>query len=206
MPVTSRWAHGNMFSMGDINAYGGSATRPSDMQLLSRARSDASAFGVFYDRFERDVLAFFMRATGRAELAADLAAEVFAEALASVGSYRPELGNASAWLFGIARHELSDAWRRGQVEDRARKQLGMSPLVLADSELERIEELASGNTDALTLLEELPEEQRLAVSGRVLDERDYAELATEMRCSESVVRQRVSRGLRAMRARLEEAS
>lgn len=191
--------------MGDIHAEGGSASGPSDVQLLVRACSDAGAFGVFYDRYERDVLAFFVRATGRAELAADLAAEVFAEALASVGSYRPELGSARAWLFGIARHELSDAWRRGQVEDRARKRLGMVPLVLGDAELERIEELAGSGLDALALLRELPDDQRLAVSGRVLDERDYAELAAELHCSESVVRQRVSRGLRAMRARLEQA-
>ncbi len=192
--------------MGDESAAEESGGAPSDEQLLALARGDAGSFGVFYDRFERDVLAFFVRATGRAELAADLAAEVFAQALASLGGYRPELGSARAWLFGIARHELSDAWRRGQVEDRARRRLGMAPLVLADAELERIEELADGAADALTLLAELPEDQRLAVSGRVIHERDYAELATELRCSESVVRQRVSRGLRAMRARLERAS
>ncbi len=195
-----------MFSMGDDGTANESGDDPSDEQLLTLALCDAGAFGVFYDRFERDVLAFFVRATGRAELAADLAAEVFAQALASVGGYRSELGSARAWLFGIARHELSDAWRRGQVEDRARRRLGMAPLVLADTELERIEELADGGVDALTLLAELPKDQRLAVSGRVIHERDYAELAAELRCSESVVRQRVSRGLRAMRARLERAS
>ncbi len=192
--------------MGDDHAADESGDDPSDERLLALAHGDAGAFGVFYDRLERDVLAFFLRATGRAELAADLAAEVFAQALASVGGYRPELGSARAWLFGIARHELSDAWRRGQVEDRARRRLGMAPLLLADAELERIEELAGDGAAALALLAELPEDQRLAVSGRVLDERDYADLAAELRCSESVVRQRVSRGLRAMRQRLERAS
>jgi len=41
------------------------------------------------------------------------------------------------------------------------------------------------------------------VQGRVLEERDYHELARTLDCSESVVRQRVSRGLRSLRERLE---
>jgi RNA polymerase sigma factor (sigma-70 family) len=194
-----------MSSMADASAEDDSAHGPSDARLLALARGDAGAFGEFYDRFERDVLAFFMRATGRAELAADLTAEVFAAALSSTSSYRPELGSARAWLFGIARHELADAWRRGRVEDGARKRLGMEPLMLADAELERVEELAGEGADALTLLEQLPQDQRTAIRGRVLDQRDYADLAAELRCSESVVRQRVSRGLRALRERLEQA-
>lgn len=176
----------------------------SDAVLLALARHDAEAFGVFYDRFEREVLGYFMRATGRAELAADLTAEVFAAALSGAAGFRPELGSARAWLFGIARHELADTWERGRVEDRARRQLGMEPLALGDAELERIEELASSDTDALRLLQELPEDQRRAINGRVLEQREYAELAIRLRCSQSVVRQRVSRGLRTIRERLEQ--
>jgi len=39
----------------------------------------------------------------------------------------------------------------------------------------------------------------------VLDERSYDEIAAELRCSKSVVRQRVSRGIRAMRDQIKEA-
>jgi len=54
-----------------------SAGQMSDGELLARtAAGDGEAFGVFYDRFERELLAFLVRATGRAELAADLCAEV----------------------------------------------------------------------------------------------------------------------------------
>jgi RNA polymerase sigma factor (sigma-70 family) len=51
---------------------------------------------------------------------------------------------------------------------------------------------------------ELPDDQRRAVQGRVIEERDYPELARNLACSESVVRQRVSRGLRSLRERLEQ--
>jgi RNA polymerase sigma-70 factor (ECF subfamily) len=77
----------------------------------------------------------------------------------------------------------------------------MAPLVLTDETVERI---AALDRTALTLVEELPRDQQEAVRARVVDERDYAEIATDLRCSEAVVRKRVSRGLGTMRARLEE--
>ncbi|MDQ6818469.1 MAG: RNA polymerase sigma factor [Actinomycetota bacterium] len=179
-------------------------SRATDEQLLARTADDPEAFGPFYDRFEAGVLAFVYRATGRAEIAADLTAEVFASALASAGRCDPKLGTARGWLFGIARHQLADLWERGRVEDSARRRLGCEPLAVTDELIERIEQLGadrSGNT--LALLEDLPHDQRVAIKGRVLEERDYADLAGALSCSESVVRQRVSRGLRTIRQRLE---
>jgi len=176
----------------------------SDSELLELTVADPDAFGAFYDRFEEDLLAFFMRATQRAELAADLTAEVFAAALSSIHLFRAELGSARAWLFGIARHELADTWQRGRVEDRARRRLGLEPMSLADEALELIDELGASPAGTLRLLDSLPEDQRAAVKGRVLQERSYDELADSLRCSQSVVRQRVSRGLRSLRQRLEQ--
>jgi RNA polymerase sigma factor (sigma-70 family) len=113
----------------------------------------------------------------------------------------PSAPSAGAWLFGIARHELAQSWRRGRVEAQARRRLGMEAIVLSEDDLERVEELArTARLDSLSLLEVLPMEQREAVRGRVIEERDYDELAEAMGCSEMVVRQRVSRGLRALRS------
>ena len=79
--------------------------------------------------------------------------------------------------------------------------MGMEPLMVSDEDLRRIDDLAFDG-ESLTLLDGLPRDQRSAVVGRVLEQRDYADLAAELECSEMVVRQRVSRGLRAMRAKL----
>ena len=74
--------------------------------------------------------------------------------------------------------------------------ISLEPLALGDELLERIEQLGDESAaNGLALLEGLPEDQREAVKGRVLQERDYAQLADTLACSESVVRQRVSRGL-----------
>lgn len=171
---------------------------PDDAKLLA---GDAEAFGVFYARHEDAVLAFFLRRVRRADVAADLTAETFAAALGSRRTHDPSRGEARGWLFGIARNVLLASLRRGRVEDDARRRLGLERLVLDDAALARVEELAGA--PVLAALDDLPPDQRAAVAGRVVDERSYAELAAALRCSESVVRQRVSRGLRTLRSRLE---
>jgi RNA polymerase sigma-70 factor (ECF subfamily) len=165
---------------------------------------DAQAFGCFYARHEDFVLAVFLRRLGRGstELAADLTAETFAQALVSRRSFDPSRGEGRAWLYGIARRVLADSLERGRVGDLARRRLRVERLTLDDEAIARIDEL-TGDV-ALAALEGLPEDQRLAVRGRVLEESEYEELARALRCSPSVVRQRVSRGLRTLRDRLED--
>ena len=139
-----------------------------------------------------------MRRVGDPELAADLAAETFAAALVAARRFRSDGAPASAWLVGIARNVLAGSVRRSQVEDRARRRLGMEPIALDDELLARIERLG-GDARVEALLARLTPEQSDAVRARVLEEEDYAGIASRMRCSESVVRQRVSRGLAALR-------
>jgi RNA polymerase sigma factor (sigma-70 family) len=172
-----------------------------DERLLALARQEPSAFGAFYRRHEDRMLSYFLSRVGDPEVAADLTAETFAAALASAHRFRPRRQPAAAWLFGIARNTLAMSRRRGRVEVRARRRLGMAPLVLTDELVERIEEL---DGTALELVDGLPPDQRDAVRARVVDERDYDEIAKDMRCSEAVVRKRVSRGLGTLRARLED--
>ncbi|HKN93806.1 MAG TPA: RNA polymerase sigma factor [Thermoleophilaceae bacterium] len=176
-----------------------------DRELLAATAREPAAFGVFYRRNVPLIVAYFADRTQDPELAADLTAETFAAALHASRRYRPGPEPAAAWLFAIARSKLVDSYRRGQVEERSRRKLAMQPLRLDDSEIERVEELADAGREQLTrLLAELPQEQREAIEARVIDERDYADIAQELRCSEQVARKRVSRGLAHIRARLEE--
>jgi RNA polymerase sigma factor (sigma-70 family) len=176
----------------------GGGRQRSDAELLV---GDAEAFGEFYARHEDAILGFFVRRVRRPEVAVDLTAETFAAALRGRRSHDPARGAAKAWLFGIARNVLANSLRRGRVEDEARRRVGMERVVLDDAALDRV--AALGDAPVLELLADLPAEQRAAIEGRVVHERGYDELAEELACSEGVVRQRVSRGLRTLRTRLE---
>jgi RNA polymerase sigma factor (sigma-70 family) len=174
--------------------------RRSDAELLLAARTRSEPFGVFYERHFASVLAFFRRRTPGPEEAFDLAAETFAAALASVPRFQPGPEPARAWLFAIARHKLSEAMRSRRVQDDARRALAMQPIELDDQAIELLEATAGAPT--IELLDTLTATQREAIEAHHLDERGYAEIAGELRCSESVIRKRVSRGLAALQAQL----
>jgi RNA polymerase sigma-70 factor (ECF subfamily) len=174
----------------------------TDGELLAATATEPAAFGAFYRRHVRGPLAVFRRRGASAEVALDLAAETFAAALEASRRYELRPEPARNWLYGIAWNKLHEAHRRGAGEDRVRRALGMAPIVLTDEGIERIEALAGA--PALDLLDDLPAPQRDAVRARVVDGRAYEEIAEELRCSASLVRKRVSRGLETMRSRMEE--
>ncbi|MGH2869048.1 MAG: RNA polymerase sigma factor [Solirubrobacteraceae bacterium] len=172
-----------------------------DHALLRSAGHDPAAFGVFYARHERRLIGYLVRRTGSGEVAADLCAEVFAAALEKCRSGGPGPQVPIAWLFGIANHKLADSMRKSRVDDRARTRLQMRAIELTRGQVSDIEKLAHED-EAACLLSGLSIDQRDAVLAHVIHERDYRDIARELRCSESVVRKRVSRGLAALRIRL----
>jgi RNA polymerase sigma factor (sigma-70 family) len=169
----------------------------SDEQLMrATRRGEAEAFGVLYVRHRALVLAYLTRRCER-ELVADLLAETFAGALLAVHDGRAPRGpTAAPWLLTIAHNKLVDARRRGAAEDAARRRLALDRIVPGDEDLRRIDALGADIESALAAL---PESQRAALRARILEERDYDEIAREFATTESTVRQRVSRALRRLR-------
>jgi RNA polymerase sigma-70 factor (ECF subfamily) len=178
-----------------------------DAALLAAAAHDPEAFAVFYSRYAEPVFAFLINRTRRADLAADLTAETFAAALAGARRFWRDAPTAAPWLFRIARNELLDSVRRKRVEDSARRKLGMQPIELDDGALAELEErldLQAEEARVAEALAVLPDDQRAAILARVVDERDYEEIAADVATSPSVIRKRVSRGLATMRSQLDE--
>jgi RNA polymerase sigma-70 factor (ECF subfamily) len=171
----------------------------SDDDLLRAP--DPDAFGAFYARHARAVESFFARRTGDRALACDLASETFAAALVARRRFRPGGAPAAAWLYTIAARRLADHRRRAAAEQR------LDDRLMAQRRTEPVHapEPAPGDAGvarpapALALLERLPREQRAAIAAHVVAGHDYREIARHSGVSEAGVRQRVSRGLAAMR-------
>jgi RNA polymerase sigma factor (sigma-70 family) len=174
----------------------GDYRRLSDDELLKRTGDDRDAFGEFYDRHVKAVLGELRRAGLRTEEALDLTAEVFAAALLASRRYRPGEAPARAWLFGIARNKVMHRRRRAATETAARRRLGMPRLTYSDEALERVEELLDAERARyVNGAAELPPAEREAVVARVIEEREYDEIAAATGATPAAVRQRVSRGL-----------
>lgn len=155
-----------------------------------------------YTRHRDELLLFLVRRTADPEVALDLWAETFAQALAGRRRYRGASDEeAAAWLFSIARRQLSHFYRRGSAERRAMQRLGIERPQL-DPEIEAelirragLQDLRQALSGAIATL---PEDAREAIGLRIIDELPYPDIAARLAISEQAARMRVSRGLRAL--------
>jgi RNA polymerase sigma factor (sigma-70 family) len=173
------------------------------------AREDPSTFADVYVEYHEQVLRFFARRTFDPETAFDLMAETFAELFAHIDAFRGETEDQGrAWMWTVARHQLYRWRERGIVERRSLERLGAPIATMGQVEYERIEDLADLQRVRPQLkhaLDQLGSEQREALRLRVLEHREYDDIAQQCGASPQVIRARVSRGLRQLAKSLAES-
>lgn len=170
-----------------------------DVELIVRSWDEPEAFGIVFERHAETLLGYFARRTLDPEAAAELTAETFAQAFASRRRFRDRGLGAIGWLYGIARHQLGRFFRSGAVDARARRRLGMPEREVSPEDYERIEEMIDFEQVGRAIgqaFSTLSDEQREALTLRVIEGRPYREVAEALRCSEETARARVSRGLK----------
>jgi RNA polymerase sigma factor (sigma-70 family) len=170
----------------------------TDAELLIASREDPRAFRELYDRWADRLLAYFYRRTLDPEVAGDLLAETFAVAFERRRRFRDVGKPGGAWLYGIAAKELAHWFRRQAVELKAVRRLAIEVPPLDEDSIARIEALADMDAHRSALaaaLDRIGPGERAAVELRVVEELDYAEIATALDCTEAAARVRVHRGL-----------
>ena len=101
-----------------------------DRELLLRvAAGDRAAFETLYHRYVRPVFGLALRRLGDRGRAEDAVQETFASIWRSAGSYKPERGPASPWLYAVARNAITDRLRTrtdtpGELPDRPSGEAG----------------------------------------------------------------------------------
>jgi RNA polymerase sigma-70 factor, ECF subfamily len=80
--------------------------------LVAAAQANPAAFDALYRRYLARVYRCLRAQVGSDEDAADLTQQVFLRALDALPRYRPRGVPFAAWLFRIARHAATDAYRR----------------------------------------------------------------------------------------------
>ncbi len=194
------------------------STTPADPAAPPPAATHApAAIEALLDAHGAEVYRHLRRLSPTAEDAADLHQETFLRAFRALPSLPPD-ANHRAWLHRIAANAAADAHRRRTVRAAAEALVaaGGAPAGAADAadpaEAVPTRDPAAdpaGSAEAAELrsvvravLGGLPWRERTAIVARILEGRDYADVAGALDCSEANARQLVSRGLRRVRSTL----
>lgn len=88
-----------------------------------------------FTRHAEELLGYCARRTLQAEVAVELVGETFAQAFMHREDFRGQGDRAAiGWIYGIARRQLADYFRRGQVHRRALQRLGVTTPDLLESD------------------------------------------------------------------------
>lgn len=88
----------------------GDQPRPSDQELVQRARLDPERFLDLYDRYAFPVYSYFVYGLGKEKIAQVATSATFTRAQRNFDNFQPEVHiSFRAWLFGIAYNEAQQA-------------------------------------------------------------------------------------------------
>lgn len=180
----------------------------SDAELWRLARAgDEHAFTLLYRRRQGAIYRFAWQMSGSAAVAEDVTQEVFMALLGAGAQFDPARGTMSAYLYGIARHQVlrrleqERAFVQWSDEDEADAQ-GASDHTDAQpdplAELTRRETVETVRQAVLTL----PAHYREVIVLCELHELSYAETAAALACAVGTVRSRLARARALLSARL----
>ena len=101
---------------------GGKQARPSRggltaAELVGARRREPAAVTRLYTAYAPALFRFFLAAVGDRPTAEDLTGDVFKSAIEDLPRFHGPVEALGGWLFGIARHDLSD-YRRRQARNR----------------------------------------------------------------------------------------
>jgi RNA polymerase sigma factor (sigma-70 family) len=177
-------------------------SEPTDEELVQRSLAgETRAFAQLVEKHQR--LVFGVALSGACDLAQaeDVAQEAFVEAWRDLPRLR-DRARAGSWIAGIARN-LGRRWARHTARRRTRETIAMhAPREAAPTPLDSA---LDAEMQALlrSTLATIPAAYREALVLYYVHGRSIAEVATGLGISDDLVKQRLSRGRRALRASLE---
>ncbi|HEY7196720.1 MAG TPA: sigma-70 family RNA polymerase sigma factor [Gaiellaceae bacterium] len=176
------------------------STVETDAVLIERTgRGDRDAFEELYRRFARPVLAMARRQLGDPGRAEEAAQETFAAVWRSARSYKRERGNASAWLYAVARHAIIDRARQ-----RVEPAVETPDMVAVEDGPAELAERSWLTWRVHSALERLPERERVVLELAYWSGLSQSEIASYLDVPLGTVKTRTRAGLARLSGILEE--
>ena len=184
---------------------------PADEALVGEVLGgDREAFAVLVERHKRGITNFIGASVRSTSDVADLAQETFLRAYAHLGTFNPELGRFSTWLYHIARNVvrtfLGRSQRRVAAADLGEERKLEDVVPDRSSEADPIGGVlrAEAEAEVRAALADLPERTRTVLSLRYYDNMDYQTIATTMGLSLGNVKTLIHRGKLALAQKFRE--
>jgi len=183
---------------------------PDERLVQAVLDGDCDAFGVLVERYKRGIASFIGASIRQPSDVADLTQETFLRAYAHLGTFNPDLGRFSTWVYHIARNVvrtfLGRSQRRPPVADLADEQTmeNTVPDVSTDADPAGRVLRAEAEAEVRAALAELPERTRTVLALRFYDNMDYQTISTTMGLSLGNVKTLIHRGKLALAHKLRE--
>jgi RNA polymerase sigma-70 factor, ECF subfamily len=183
----------------------------TDEELISRVREgERELFGVLVERYKRGIANFIGANLRDGSEVADLSQETFLRAYAHLGTFNPQLGKFSTWIYQIARNvirtHLGRSLRKPPPQQFAEDQTLENSL----PDLSRESDPAGGvlreeaERQLRTALAELPERTRTVLALRYFDNMEYHTIASTLGLSLGNVKTLIHRGKIALAKKMRE--
>lgn len=130
-------------------------TETADAELAVLSRDDPEAFALLYYRYRDRIYRYVRMKTTSNDDALDVCQQIFTKAFDSIARYRTDQAPFASWLFGVARHAISDFLRHAPSITYQSGEHAMAPTdvereVMSILDVERVK----------TLLAQLPDRKR----------------------------------------------
>jgi RNA polymerase sigma-70 factor, ECF subfamily len=163
----------------------------TDGELLALvADRDRVAFELLYHRYVRSIFGLALRRLRDRGDAEEAAQEAFAAIWRSAGTYRPELGPATPWIYAVARNAIVDRFRK--VRDTSSD---LPELLSSEPEPPERAESAYVSWRVHRALEELPRRERDVIELAYWSDMSQSEIADYLDVPLGTVKTRTRTGL-----------
>ncbi|RBY74384.1 RNA polymerase subunit sigma-24 [Blastococcus sp. TF02-09] len=182
-----------------------SGVHPDDAEIGRRfAAGEEQALAWAYERWGGQLHGMAVRAFGPGPDAEDVTQQVFIAAWTGRARFRPDDSPLPAWLVGICRHKIADAWAR---RDKQRRE---AEAALTEAQARPGGPVTAGvdtaATDRVLLLDELDhlgQPQRGIIELAFFEDLTHAQIAERTGLPLGTIKSHIRRTLERLRARLE---
>lgn len=175
-----------------MNAF---ANLADERLLVEAAQRDPGHFTELYEQNFDRVYAYIARRVRDRNDAEDITAEVFHQALLNIGRFQWRGVPFAAWLLRIAANTLADRWQRSiRSPELPFQQQG------EEAALEPVMEAIAERRAMLSqLVNRLPEDQRVVIIRRFVEQKSIREISEELGKSEGAIKQLQFRAIETLR-------